>query len=186
MKARELAVGGAWAFTPDPHRDDRGLFISPFEAAEFAAAVGHELFPVAQMSTSVSRHGVARGVHYARTRPGCAKYVHCARGRVLDFVIDIRVGSPTFGQWDAVELSDMQAVYLPAGLGHAFVALSDDATVCYLLSRGYVPADELAVSLLDPELDLPIPAGAVLSDRDRAAPSLGDALADNLLPHYQL
>lgn len=184
MKARELAVGGAWAFAPEPHRDDRGLFVSPFESAEFVAAVGHALFPVAQQSTSVSRYGVARGVHYAKTRPGCAKYVHCARGRVLDFVVDIRVGSPTFGRWDAVELSEMQAVYLPAGLGHAFVALSDDATVCYLLSRGYEPADELAVSLLDPELDLPVPAGAVLSERDRDAPTLSEALVNDLLPHY--
>lgn len=184
VKARELAVGGAWAFTPDIHRDDRGVFVSPFEEAEFTAAVGAALFPVAQASTSVSRVGVARGVHYARTRPGCAKYVHCPRGRLLDFVVDLRVGSPTFGRWDSVELTDHQAVYLPAGLGHAFVALEPDTTVCYLLSRGYVPADELAVSLLDPELDLPVPAGAVLSDRDRAAPTLADALARDLLPHY--
>ncbi|GGS16378.1 MULTISPECIES: dTDP-4-dehydrorhamnose 3,5-epimerase family protein [Actinokineospora] len=179
MEARELAVGGAWAFTPDLHRDDRGLFVSPFEEREF-----RPLFPVAQVSTSVSRDGVARGVHYARTRPGCAKYVHCARGRVLDFVVDLRVGSPTFGQWDSVELADFRAVYLPAGLGHAFVALEPDSTVCYLLSRGYEPADELAVSLLDPELNLPIPAGAVLSRRDRDAPTLAEALADGLLPHY--
>ncbi|GAA4446918.1 dTDP-4-dehydrorhamnose 3,5-epimerase family protein [Actinokineospora soli] len=184
MEARELAVGGAWAFAPEVHRDDRGLFVSPFEADAFTAAVGVELFPVAQASTSVSRQGVARGVHYARTRPGCAKYVHCPRGRVLDIVVDLRVGSPTFGKWDSVELAGFAAVYLPAGLGHAFVALEPDTTVCYLLSRGYEPADELAVSLLDPALDLPVPADAVLSDRDRAAPTLAEALAADLLPHH--
>jgi epimerase EvaD len=184
VKARELGVGGAWAFTPETHRDDRGLFVSPFEESVFSDVVGRSLFPVAQVSTSVSRQGVARGVHYARTRPGCAKYVHCATGRVLDFVIDLRVGSPTYGQWDSVELSEMGAVYLPAGLGHAFVALEPDSTVCYLLSRGYIPSDELAVSLLDPELDLPIPDGAVLSARDRAAPTLAEARANDLLPHY--
>ncbi|MGW5050498.1 dTDP-4-dehydrorhamnose 3,5-epimerase family protein [Actinokineospora sp. NPDC004072] len=180
MRARELGVGGAWAVTPDIHRDDRGLFVSPFEERGF-----RPLFPVAQVSTSVSARGVARGVHYARTRPGCAKYVHCSRGRVLDFVVDLRAGSPTFGRWEGVELAEFQAVYLPAGLGHAFLALEPDSTVCYLLSRGYEPADELAVSLLDPALGLPIPADAVLSRRDRDAPTLAEALAADLLPHYQ-
>ncbi|MFI7679266.1 dTDP-4-dehydrorhamnose 3,5-epimerase family protein [Actinophytocola sp. NPDC049390] len=182
MEARQLAVGGAWAFTPERHTDDRGLFTSPFEADVFAAAVGRPLFPVAQASTSVSAKDVVRGVHYARTEPGCAKYVHCPRGRVLDIIVDLRAGSPAFGQWDAVELADHAAVYIPAGLGHAFVALEDDSTVCYLLSRGYVPADELAVSVHG--LGLPLPTTPRLSERDRVAIPLERALAGGLLPTY--
>jgi 5-epimerase len=186
MKARELAVGGAWAFEPEVFTDDRGLFVSQFQESVYVEAVGAPLFAVAQASTSVSRRGVARGVHYARTSPGCAKYVHCSRGRVLDIVVDLRVGSPTFGAWDSVELSadSFRGVHIPAGLGHAFVALEDDSTVCYLLSRGYRPDDELAVSPLDPELDLPVPADAVLSERDRVAPTLGRARAAGLLPVF--
>jgi epimerase EvaD len=187
MKARQLAVGGAWEFTPEVHADDRGIFVSPFEDAVFRAAVGSTLFAVAQGSTSVSRRGVCRGVHYAATRPGCAKYVHCSRGRVLDFVVDVRAGSPTFGQWDVVELGadTFRGVYFPPGLGHAFLAIEDDSTVCYLLSRGYLPADELAVSVRDPQLGLPIPEDALLSERDRAAPTLDQALAAGRLPDYQ-
>ncbi|GAA1307843.1 dTDP-4-dehydrorhamnose 3,5-epimerase [Saccharothrix xinjiangensis] len=184
MKARQLAVGGAWEFEPDVFPDDRGLFVSPFQQEVFTEAVGAPLFAVAQASASISRRGVARGVHYARRAPGCAKYVTCSRGRVLDLVVDLRVGSPTFGAWDSVELSGdgFRAVYLPPGLGHAFLALEDHSTVHYLLSRAYDPADELAVSILDPDLALPIPADAVLSERDRAAPPLAGARDAGLLP----
>ncbi|WP_277209545.1 dTDP-4-dehydrorhamnose 3,5-epimerase family protein [Isoptericola croceus] len=186
MRARQMAVGGAWVFDPDVHADGRGLFVSPMEAGAFRAAVGEPPFAVAQVSTSVSRQGVARGVHYARREPGCAKYVHCSRGRVLDIVVDVRSGSPTLGRWDSVELSPetYRGVYLPPGLGHAFVALEEHSTVTYLLSREYDPTDELAVSLTDPALGLPVPAEAVLSDRDRAAPRLARAEQDGRLPRY--
>jgi 5-epimerase len=184
MKARALSVGGAWEFEPEVFPDDRGLFVSPFQHEVFAEAVGAPLFAVAQASASVSRRGVARGVHYARTAPGCAKYVTCSRGRVLDIVVDLRVGSPTFGEWDSVELAGdgFRAVYLPPGLGHAFIALDDHSTVHYLLSRAYEPADELAVSIVDPDLALPVPAGTVLSERDRVAPGLVLARDNGLLP----
>jgi len=186
MKARQLAVGGAWEFTPDVHTDERGMFVSPFDDAVFAEAVGTPLFAVAQASASVSRRGVVRGVHYARTLPGCAKYVHCSRGRVLDFVVDVRAGSPTFGEWDVVELAadTFRGVYFPPGLGHAFISVEDGSTVCYLLSRGYLPADELAVSVLDPRIGLPVPPDAVLSARDSAALTLDQAFAAGLLPEY--
>ncbi|WP_447001757.1 dTDP-4-dehydrorhamnose 3,5-epimerase family protein [Saccharothrix isguenensis] len=189
MKARELAVEGAFEFVPEVFPDHRGLFVSPFQRDAFEAAVGRPLFPVAQLSTSTSRRGVLRGVHYTRTPPGCAKYVHCSRGRVLDVVVDLRVGSPTFGRWDAMELSgeDFRGVYLPTGVGHAFTALEDDSAVCYLLSRGYDPVNELALSPLDPELGLPWSdsSAPVLSERDRDAVSLAAARAAGLLPEYQ-
>lgn len=189
MKARQLAVEGAFEFTPQVFPDQRGLFVSPFQEAAFIAARQRPLFPVAQTNHSRSARGVVRGIHFTVTPPGTAKYVYCPRGEALDIVIDIRVGSPTFGQWDAVRLDqrDFRAMYFPVGVGHAFVALADDTVMSYMLSGSYVAENELALSVLDPELGLPIPTDVepILSDRDRIAPTLAQARADGLLPDYR-
>ncbi|MGC5010645.1 dTDP-4-dehydrorhamnose 3,5-epimerase family protein [Streptosporangium sp. DT93] len=188
MRARELAVAGAYEFTPPSFADERGVFVSPHHHDDFVAAVGHPLFPVAQSSYSSSRRGVVRGVHFALTPPGVAKYVYCPRGQVLDMVVDTRVGSPTYGRFDAVVLDqdDRRALYFPVGVGHAFVSLEDDSVVHYLLSGVYVPENELAISALDPALDLPVPRDVtpILSERDRVAPTLAEAAARGLLPDY--
>jgi epimerase EvaD len=96
MESRRLSVDGAFVFTPRVFPDDRGLFVSPFQESAFVDAVGGPLFPVAQTNHSRSRRGVVRGIHYTVTPPGTAKYVYCPRGRSLDIVVDIRVGSPTY------------------------------------------------------------------------------------------
>lgn len=188
MQARELEVRGAYAFTPDVHSDERGMFLSPMEATAFTEAVGHRPFAVAQFSHSVSHRGVVRGIHYAATPPGLAQYVYCPRGRVLDFVVDVRVGSPTFGRWDSTVLDAAggRATYLPVGVGHAMVALEDDTVLTYLLSESYAPEREFFLSPLDPGLGLPLPAdrAPVLSDRDRHAPTLSAAARRGLLPDY--
>ncbi|SFH61579.1 dTDP-4-dehydrorhamnose 3,5-epimerase family protein [Amycolatopsis regifaucium] len=190
MQARKLAVEGAIEFTPRVFPDDRGLFVSPFQEEAFAEARGGPLFRVAQTNQSLSKRGVVRGVHYTTTPPGTAKYVYCARGKALDIVVDIRVGSPTFGRWDAVLLDqrDHRAVYFPVGVGHAFVSLEDDTTMWYLMSTAYVAENELALSVLDPVLGLPIDVGAdiepLLSDRDRVAVTLAEAERQGLLPDY--
>ncbi|QGV77509.1 dTDP-4-dehydrorhamnose 3,5-epimerase family protein [Streptomyces ficellus] len=188
MKARELAVEGAFAFTPEVFHDDRGMFLSPHQEEAFTQALGRPLFPVAQCSYSVSRRGVVRGVHYTATPPGMAKYAYCTRGAALDVVVDTRVGSPTFGTWDSVVLDtrECQAVLLPTGVGHLFVALEDDTAVSYLLSTAYAAEREHALSPLDPALGLPIPDDItpVLSERDRAAPTLAEAERAGLLPRY--
>src|SRR5450759_4176977 len=129
-------------------------------------------------------------VHFADLPPSQAKYVTALSGSFIDFVIDIRVGSPTFGQWDSVLLDtvDRRAIYLAEGLGHAICALEDNSTVMYLCSATYDPAREHAINPLDPELGLALalPAGVtpVLSPKDAAAPSLGEAAAQGLLPLY--
>lgn len=187
MKSRELAVEGAWEFEPTVFPDDRGHFVAPFQAAAFQAVVGHPLI-VAQTNHSVSRRGVVRGVHFADVPPGQAKYVYCASGSLLDVIVDIRVGSATYGAYAQVLLESRRgnAVYLSEGLGHAFVALDDDTAMAYLCSTGYNPAGERGVNPLDPELALPWPGGLdlVLSDKDREAPSLDDARAAGVLPGY--
>nr|ADU56116.1 hypothetical protein CA878-38 [uncultured organism CA878] len=188
MQARKLVVEGAIEFTPRVFPDDRGLFISPFQEEAFVQAHGGPLFRVAQTNHSMSKRGVVRGVHYTATPPGVAKYVYCARGKALDIVIDLRVGSPTFGRWDAVlmDQQDHRAMYFPVGVGHAFVALEDDTVMSYMISGRYVAQDELALSALDPALGLPIDAGMapILSDRDRAAITLAEARQQGLLPDY--
>ncbi|MDG4826388.1 dTDP-4-dehydrorhamnose 3,5-epimerase [Asanoa sp. WMMD1127] len=187
MKIRELGIEGAFEVTPQQHGDPRGLFLEWFKAETFQAATGHP-FTLAQANMSVSARGVVRGIHFADVPPGQAKWVTCVRGAVVDVIVDIRVGSPTFGRWEAVRLDDVdrRAVYVAEGLGHGFCALTDDATLTYLCSTGYNPSGEHTVHPLDPDLAIEWPAEApVLSARDEAAPSLAAARADGLLPDYE-
>ncbi|MCX4766672.1 dTDP-4-dehydrorhamnose 3,5-epimerase family protein [Streptomyces sp. NBC_01275] len=188
MQFRELAVSGAFVFTPPVFEDDRGLFTSPFQEPAFVAALGRPLFPVAQSNHSRSRRGTVRGVHYTLTPPGVAKYVYCARGSAIDIVVDIRVGSPTFGRWDSSVLDPgtFRSMYFPVGVGHAFVALEDDTVMSYMLSGSYEAQHELALSALDPALALPIPEDLqpLLSARDLAAPRLAQVQAEGGLPEY--
>jgi dTDP-4-dehydrorhamnose 3,5-epimerase len=187
VQVDELKVPGAWSFTPRQFPDPRGVFLEWYKAAVVEDAVGHRL-GLAQANHSVSSRGTLRGVHFADVPPGQAKYVYCTRGAVLDVIVDLRVGSPTFGVSDAVLLDevDRRGVYLSEGLGHAFLALTDDANVTYLCSEPYNPTGEHGVHPLDPELDLPLPRDveALLSDKDAAAPTLTEAREQGLLPSY--
>lgn len=191
MQVRELAVPGAWEFTPRRHTDGRGVFVEWFTAPGFRDVVGHDL-ELAQANLSVSAAGVLRGIHFADVPPSQAKYVTCPRGAVLDVVVDLRVGSPMFGTWDAVLLDDVdrRAVYLSEGLGHGFMSLEDGSTVVYLCSSGYAPDREHGVDPLDPDLAIAWPTTARdgspltpnLSDKDRDAPSLAAVRDAGLLP----
>jgi 5-epimerase len=187
MQVRELAVPDVYEFSPRTFPDARGLFVAPFQETAFLDAVGFPL-RVAQTNHSVSKRGVIRGLHFADVPPGQAKYVYCPRGALLDVVVDLRVGSLAFGEVDSVLLdsTDYRAVYVPEGVGHSFVALTDDTVMAYLCSTGYHPGGEHGVNPLDPELRLPWPADIepILSDKDAAAPNLADALAAGLLPAY--
>jgi dTDP-4-dehydrorhamnose 3,5-epimerase len=182
---RELAVPDSYVLDLVPHGDSRGRFTEWYRADVLAQETGFGL-TLAQANHSVSARGVLRGVHFALVPPGQAKYVYCPAGRVLDVVVDIRVGSPTFGVCDAVELDGERprAIYLAEGLGHAFVSLADHSSVTYLVSTGYSPGREFAVDPMDPDLDLPWPAGLEfeLSAKDQAAPTLAAAREQGLLP----
>lgn len=186
MKIRPLAIPDAYEITPTQHGDPRGLFVELYRADLLTAEIGHPLH-LAQGNLSVSARGVVRGIHFADVPPGQAKYVTCVRGAVLDVVVDIRVGSPTFGQWDAVRLDDVdrRAVYLSEGLGHGFCSLTDDATLTYACSSGYNPPAEHVVHPNDPELAIDWQvASPTLSARDAAGPTLAQARAAGLLPDY--
>ena len=185
VQIRPLAVGDSYVLDLVPHGDTRSRFTEWYRADVLAELVGHGL-PLAQANHSMSARGVLRGVHFALVPPGQAKYVYCPAGRVLDVVVDVRVGSPTFGVHDAVVLDSEQprAVYLAEGLGHAFLSLADGSSVTYLVSSGYDPAREFGISPADPELDLPWPADVAfeLSAKDQQAPTLAEAREQGLLP----
>ena len=187
MDIRALSIEGSFEITPRQFPDDRGLFLESFRGDRLAEVIGHRL-DIVQTNVSVSSRGTVRGVHFADVPPSQAKYVTALSGSFVDFIIDIRVGSPTFGQWDSVLLDtvDRRATYLAEGLGHAICSLEDDSTVLYLCSTTYNPAREHGINPLDPELGLALPEGvtAVLSPKDAAAPSLGEAAAQGLLPRY--
>lgn len=186
MKVRELGIPDAYEISTDVFPDDRGLFVNPFRAQALAEAIGRPLH-VRQTNHSASKRGVVRGVHFSMLPPSQAKYVYVPRGAALDIVVDIRIGSPTYGQHDVVRLDDrdFRAVYLAEGLGHCAVALEDDTVLSYLCSTEYDPGREKGVSPTDPALALPMPADALLSARDTGAPTLAEAAEQGLLPTYE-
>ena len=188
MGLRELSVPGAWEITPQVHRDERGTFTEWFTESAFGAMTGHR-FDLRQANCSVSAAGVLRGLHFAQHPPGQAKYVTCVRGAVFDVVVDIRVGSPTYGRWDSVFLDDIdrRSIDISEGLAHGFLSLQDDSTVMYLCSTPYAPTREHTIAACDPEIgiDWPMaPSQLRLSDRDGDAPTLAAVRAAGLLPDW--
>ncbi|GAA4974388.1 dTDP-4-dehydrorhamnose 3,5-epimerase [Actinoplanes utahensis] len=188
MKIRPLTIEGAFEITPVQHGDARGRFLEWYRFDHLAEAVGHPL-DLAQANLSTSARGVVRGIHFADVPPGQAKYLTCVAGSILDVIVDLRTGSPTFGAWEAVQLDDdnRRAVYLAEGLGHGFCALSEGATVAYLCSSTYQPGREHGVHPLDPQLGIAWPVDdPVLSAKDAEAPTLAEAVESGLLPRFDV
>ncbi|SDO65008.1 dTDP-4-dehydrorhamnose 3,5-epimerase [Pedococcus dokdonensis] len=187
MQVRPLPVEGAFEITPRQFPDDRGVFLESFRGDLLAEHLGHRP-DIVQTNVSVSSRGTVRGTHFADVPPSQAKYVTALSGSLIDFIVDIRVGSPTFGEWTSVLLDtvDRRGVYLSEGLGHAFVALEDDTTAMYLCTAAYNPSGEHGIHPLDPEVGLVLPHGLepLLSPKDAAAPSLTEAREQGLLPTY--
>jgi dTDP-4-dehydrorhamnose 3,5-epimerase len=190
MKVRELDIPGTWEITPEIHGDSRGLLFEWLTDRGFTGFAGHSL-DVRQANCSVSAAGVLRGLHFAQLPPSQAKYVTCVSGSVFDVVVDIRLGSPTFGRWDSVVLddSDRRTIYISEGLAHGFLALQDNSTVMYLCSAEYNPQREHTILATDPALaiDWPLVDGAAprLSDRDAAAPGFDEVRKSGLLPAWE-
>jgi dTDP-4-dehydrorhamnose 3,5-epimerase len=190
MKVRELDIPGAWEITPTIHGDSRGLFFEWLTDRGFTGFAGRRL-DVRQANCSVSAAGVLRGLHFAQLPPSQAKYVTCVSGSVFDVVVDIRLGSPTFGRWDSVVLDDSErrTIYVSEGLAHGFLALQDNSTVMYLCSAEYNPQREQTICATDPALaiDWPLVGGTApsLSDRDAAAPNFDEVRESGLLPTWE-
>ena len=170
----ETRLEGVVFLEPQVHGDDRGFLVETFREDDWAA---HGIEgPFVQHNQSRSRKGTLRGIHF-QTSPGQAKLVRCPRGSIFDVAVDLRHGSPTFGEWEGHVLDDNhhRQLYVPVGFGHGFCVLSDVADVTYLLSSVYDPATEAGIAWDDPQVGIEWPVDEpMLSDRDRSAPRLAD------------
>ncbi|MGW0121035.1 dTDP-4-dehydrorhamnose 3,5-epimerase family protein [Streptomyces sp. NPDC003327] len=188
MLITEMKVPGAYRVEPEPLSDRRGHFFESVRESAILAGTGWD-FAVRQVNYSVSKKNTLRGIHGTKVPPGQAKFVTCVRGAALDIAVDLRVGSPTFGHYDVTYQSPETgtAVYLPDGIGHAFLALTDDTCMSYLCSQEYVPGTMIDVDALDPEIGLPweLKEPPIRSDKDAVAPTLAEAAALGLLPTYE-
>ena len=188
MEFIPLGIPGAYHVRNVVHADDRGEFVEWFRVDKMEAATGYR-FPVSQANLSRSAKGVVRGIHFADVPPGQAKLVTCLSGAIRDVIVDIRVGSPTFGTWEAVDLdsASRDAVLLPVGVGHAFVAKDDNTLVAYLVSDVYTPHAEHGIHPLDSDLAIDFGFGndeLLLSPKDQDAPTLAEAKSQGLLPTF--
>jgi NDP-hexose 5-epimerase len=188
LKITEMSLPNAYRIMPERHRDRRGHFFEAFRADVLSEAIGYP-FIIGQGNYSVSRRNTLRGIHGTTIPPGQAKLVTCVRGAVLDVAVDLRVGSPTFGAFEVTRQDEESgiAVYLADGLGHAFLALTDDACMSYLCSAEYVPGTMIEIDPLDPDIGIPwgLAEPPIMSDKDAAAPTLAAAASAGRLPTYE-
>jgi dTDP-4-dehydrorhamnose 3,5-epimerase len=179
MERIATRIEGPVLLAPTVYADDRGFFAETFRASVWREAGVDVEF--VQDNHSRSRRGTLRGMHF-QTSPGQAKLVRCARGRIVDVVLDLRRASPTFGQWEAVPLDDeaMRQVFVPVGFAHGFCVLSEEADVVYKCSSYFDPATEASVAYDDPDVGIEWPdLDLIVSERDRTAPRLAE-IADSL------
>jgi dTDP-4-dehydrorhamnose 3,5-epimerase len=188
MSLTPLKIQGSWLFTPKKFDDDRGSFHEYFKLSTIAEVLNRS-FEVKQANQSVSKAGVIRGIHWADVPPGQAKYISCPKGAIWDVVVDLRVGSETFGQWDAVELSaeNNNSILIEEGLGHAFLSLADGTVVSYLCSEPFNPSAEHAINPLDETISIPFDRHwdsktLVISPKDSEALSFIEAQNIGILP----
>lgn len=178
MRAIRTEIREVLIIEPKIFTDERGYFFESYNEDDFSEDVMYLLFR--QENESYSRYGVVRGLHYQKD-PSCQyKLVRCVKGAILDVAVDIRKGSPTFGQHVAVELTEEnhRQLFVPRGFAHGFSVLSPDAIVIYKCQLTYSPKDERAIAWDDPDLgiDWKIPAAdVILSEKDKHNPRLKDA-----------
>jgi dTDP-4-dehydrorhamnose 3,5-epimerase len=175
MKVSHTKLKDCVIIEPRVFGDERGFFLETFQAVRYEQEAGIDL-PFVQDNHSRSARGVLRGLHFQKTKPQ-GKLVRVVRGEVYDVALDIRKGSPTFGEWEGVILSEdnKKQFWVPPGFAHGFVVLSDTADFEYKCTDYYDPSDEGSILWSDPDLDIPWPiANPVLSTKDENANRLVD------------
>ncbi|HET6571572.1 MAG TPA: dTDP-4-dehydrorhamnose 3,5-epimerase [Solirubrobacterales bacterium] len=179
MRSLPTKLSGVVLLEPDVHGDNRGFMVETYRHDLWAElGIGVEFV---QHNHSRSSRGTLRGLHF-QTEPGQAKLVRCPRGRIFDVAVDLRRGSSTYGRWEGHELDDERhrQLFVPAGFGHGFAVLSDEADVAYLLSSLYDPDTESGIAWDDPDVAVEWPVDdPLLSERDKSAPRLAE-VADSL------
>jgi len=180
MRLIDTRLDGPLLIEPRIIGDERGFFCETYRREVFAELGIQE--EMVQDNHSRSRRGIVRGMHF-QIGQGAAKLVRCARGAIVDVVVDIRLGSPSFGEWEAFSLDDENArmAYCPVGFAHGFCVVSDVADVMYKQSNYYSEAKERGIAYSDPDVAIrwPLPANELVpSERDATAPRLRDIAAD--------
>jgi len=187
MQIEELKISGSWLIKFKKFDDNRGFFYESFRADLLGQTLNRK-FEIKQTNTSISSKGSLRGIHYALVPPSQAKFIQCQKGSIQDFIIDIRVNSPTFGKYQMVELKEdnPQAIFIEEGLAHAFVALEDKTLVTYYVNQTYNPDREKGINPFDKYLNISWPKlDLKVSEKDRKEIDLNEALKLNLLPTYE-
>ncbi|MDT0446485.1 MULTISPECIES: dTDP-4-dehydrorhamnose 3,5-epimerase family protein [unclassified Streptomyces] len=188
MHITETAVPGTFVVNPAQLPDERGTFFESLRASRLAEAVGRPFVP-RQINFSVSRRNTLRGLHGVAIPPGQAKYVTCVRGALRDIVVDLRVGSPAFGRYtvNVLNAESGRALYIPEGVGHGFLALTDDTCICYVLSSEHVPGTQIDINPLDADLALPwgFSEPPLMSAKDAKARSAAEAESAGLLATWR-
>lgn len=186
MKIRELGIMGALEFSPQVFSDDRGSFREWFNLQKIKIDIDFS-FTAVQGNISHSKLGVIRGIHFSNSPKGQEKFVTCVSGKIVDVLIDLRLGSPTYlvKEYVSLEPAHGKSVYIPTGVGHGFVSQAEESIVCYLLSSEYDPKTEQAINPFDSELGIDWNTkNPILSDRDISAHSLAQARDLSLLRFY--
>ncbi|MGA7437409.1 MAG: dTDP-4-dehydrorhamnose 3,5-epimerase family protein [Luteibacter sp.] len=175
MSFHTTPLAGMFEIRTQPLADDRGSFVRLFCDDEFAGIRQDVHFTQVNLSRTTAR-GTLRGMHFQRPPHAEAKLIRCVRGHVLDVVVDVRVGSPTWLHWHAVELSDdnERMVFIPEGFAHGFQALADDSQLLYMHTASWAPGVEGQLRFDDPVVGItwPLPP-TLVSDRDLTAPLVG-------------
>lgn len=184
MRSLDTRLDGPLLLAPQVHGDERGFFVECYRENVLAELGVHDFF--VQDNHSRSGRGVVRGIHFS-IGDGQAKLVRCARGSIFDVVVDLRRGSPTFGEWEGHELDDrgLRQLYVPIGFGHGFCVTSEVADVVYKCSSYFDPKVERGIAYDDPALGIEWPDTELsVSERDAGAPRLAD-VADELPFEYR-
>lgn len=188
MQTRTLGIDGPLEFSALQFPDNRGNFAIWFEADTFEAVIGQP-FPVAKTHHSVSKYGTIRGIHFTALPPGQRKYVYCPKGRIFDVLVDLRVGSSTFGKTVSTTLSAelLNAIYIPEGIGHGFAALEEASVVSYMCTTPFDPRSEVEIDPFDADISISWPHfdTPILSERDANAQSFREAAERKYLPSVE-
>ncbi|HVA69852.1 MAG TPA: dTDP-4-dehydrorhamnose 3,5-epimerase family protein [Acidimicrobiales bacterium] len=186
LKVLELSIPGLFVLESPVWSDERGFFREWYQGKDLEAS--GVTFAIHQANLSTSKRGVVRGLHYSLAPGGQAKLVTCAYGELDDVIVDVRVGSPTFGHVEVVHLAadDERSVLVPASAAHGFCVTSELGVLSYLLSSPFNAAMELEINPFDETLNVPWPllGEPIMSEKDVAAPSLAQRQAANELPIY--
>lgn len=179
MKATESKLKDCWIIEPDVFEDERGFFYEGFNIEKFKNATGFD-FHIKQINQSRSEYGVLRGLHFQKPPKAQAKFVSCIEGEVLDVAVDLRKDSPTYLQYDVVRLSshNKKHFYIPKGMAHGFLVLSDAAKLMYQVDEMYSPAHDSGIRFNDPEINISwaFPEeDIILSNKDQNLPYLAEA-----------